>query len=115
MLLHYAREEYEDNCPSRKTWWTEDKFTLGLPMPNLPYYIDGDLKLTQSNAILRHLGRKYNLYGKNHRESAEIDMLIDTAMELRWTLAGAAYNPNFVGFLKILFDIHYNNFLFRKR
>ena len=31
----------------------------GLPLPNLPYYIDGDLKLTQSMAILRHLGRKH--------------------------------------------------------
>ena len=27
----------------------------------LPYYIDGDVKITQSNAILRHLGRKYDM------------------------------------------------------
>ena len=27
----------------------------------LPYYIDGDIKITQSNAILRYIGRKYGL------------------------------------------------------
>ena len=27
----------------------------------LPYYIDGDVKITQSNAILRYIGRKHNL------------------------------------------------------
>ena len=27
----------------------------------LPYYIDGDIKLTQSNAILRYIARKHNL------------------------------------------------------
>ena len=27
----------------------------------LPYYVDGDVKITQSNAILRHLARKYDM------------------------------------------------------
>ena len=27
----------------------------------LPYYIDGDRKITQSNAIFRYLGRKYDM------------------------------------------------------
>lgn len=31
---------------SRKDW-EDDKYKLGLSFPNLPYYIEGDLKLTQ--------------------------------------------------------------------
>ncbi len=41
--------------------WTPEKFTLGLDFPNLPYYIDGDVKLTQGLAIMRYLARKYDL------------------------------------------------------
>ncbi|XP_037576602.2 LOW QUALITY PROTEIN: glutathione S-transferase-like [Dermacentor silvarum] len=44
--------------------WLGEKFTLGLEFPNLPYYIDGDVKLTQSLAILRYLSRKYGLAAK---------------------------------------------------
>lgn len=44
--------------------WLKEKFTLGLRFPNLPYYIDEDVKLTQSLAILRYLGRKHGLAAK---------------------------------------------------
>jgi len=40
------------------------KHSLGLDFPNLPYYIDGEVKLTQTNAILRHISRKHGLDGK---------------------------------------------------
>jgi len=38
--------------------------------------IDGK-KLVQSGAILRHIARKYNLYGKNDDEKVQIDMLTE--------------------------------------
>jgi glutathione S-transferase len=38
--------------------------------------IDGK-KLVQSGAILRHLARKYNLYGKNDDDRVRIDMLTE--------------------------------------
>jgi glutathione S-transferase len=34
---------------------------LGLDFPNLPYLFDGDIKLTQSNAILRHVARRIGI------------------------------------------------------
>ena len=40
----------------------------GLEFPNLPYYIDGDVKLTQSSAILRHIAREHGLMGKTGKE-----------------------------------------------
>ena len=97
MVLHYVNEEHEDNVYlfDERVGWADKKFTLGLPFPNLPYYIDGDLKLTQSNAILRHLGRKYNLYGANDQDYSVVDMLIDTSHDLKIALAMIAYNPDF--------------------
>ncbi|KAL1480293.1 hypothetical protein MTO96_051158 [Rhipicephalus appendiculatus] len=44
--------------------WLREKYTLGLRFPNLPYYIDDDVRLTQSLAILRYLGRKHGLAAK---------------------------------------------------
>ena len=41
----------------------------------MPYYIDGDVKLTQSLAISRYLARKYGLDGTNEQEKTIIPML----------------------------------------
>ena len=30
-----------------KSCWFDNKFSLGFDFPNLPYFIDGDIKLTQ--------------------------------------------------------------------
>ena len=55
--------------------WLKEKYSLGLKFPNvshtifskiviflqLPYYIDGDVKLTQSSAILYYIADKYGM------------------------------------------------------
>jgi glutathione S-transferase len=84
MVMHYSGMDYEDESyvQSPSSVWEDKKFDLGLKFPNLPYFIDADLKLTKSNAILRHLGRVNNLYGINSNESSTIDMLVDTASEM---------------------------------
>jgi len=45
--------------------WYKEKFTHGLDFPNLPYWIDGDVKLTQSLAILKYLARKHGMIAKD--------------------------------------------------
>ena len=69
---------------------------MGLAFPNLPWYIDEKVKLTQSNAILRYIGRKYNIYGNNDNEASEIDMLIDTAADIQQAVIKIIFNPDFV-------------------
>ncbi|TOF72058.1 hypothetical protein CGJ15_27680, partial [Vibrio parahaemolyticus] len=66
-MLEYLGTEYEEKfynfgpAPDfDRSEWLNEKFKLGLDLPNLPYYIDGDIKITQSHAILRHLGRQNN-------------------------------------------------------
>lgn len=50
-LLHYKEAEFEEKlyyfCDEERKEWLADKSSLDLDFPNLPYYIDGDVKLTQ--------------------------------------------------------------------
>ena len=50
--------------------WTDVKNNLGLDFPNLPYFIDGDIKITESLAIHRYIANKYKseLNGSNPAE-----------------------------------------------
>jgi len=74
------------------------KHTLGLPFPNLPFLIqtnpDGSiLRLTQSNSIVRHLGRLAGLCGKTETEAALVDMLLEQLMDFRNSIVRVAYRP----------------------
>ena len=102
MLLHYTNTPFEDvqyalgDGPefSRKEW-LDVKFDLGLDFPNLPYYIEGDLKLTESSAIIRYIADKNNLLGKDPETRAWVKMLEDIILAWRGENGRAAYNPKF--------------------
>ncbi|XP_037268675.1 glutathione S-transferase Mu 2-like [Rhipicephalus microplus] len=70
--------------------WLREKYTLGLWFPNLPYYIGDDVRLTQSLAILRYLGRKHGLVANNDKEMVELDVLEQQARDLVLILGFAA-------------------------
>lgn len=77
--------------------WHQLRATLNMPFPNLPYLIDSNhtppVRLTQSNAILRYLARRYDFYGDSELERAEIDVLQDQAYDFRNEIIAAAYTP----------------------
>ncbi|XP_017527386.1 glutathione S-transferase A4-like [Manis javanica] len=54
--------------------------------------IDG-MALTQTRAILSYLAAKYNLYGKDLKERASIDMYTDGTLDLMMMVALAAFKP----------------------
>ncbi|KAK8739209.1 hypothetical protein OTU49_003533 [Cherax quadricarinatus] len=90
LLLEYTGTEFEDKfyvcgpAPDYdKSCWFDIKEDLGLDFPNLPYYIDGDVKITQSNAILRYISRKHDLVGKTEEEKIRVDILENQAMDFR--------------------------------
>merc|ERR1711915_895273 len=90
IALHYTGVEVEDTVweIQKRNEWVAAKGAneWGLDFPNLPYYSDGEVKLTQSDAILRHLGRKNGLYGCSDADTAMVDMLIDTAKDIKMGL-----------------------------
>ena len=90
MLLHYTDTKYDNivyHIGSPEWGAAKENNAWDLSFPNLPYYVDGNVKLTQSNAILRHLGRQNGLYGLNENHAAEIDMLLDTSTDIKMGLA----------------------------
>ncbi|XP_040854589.1 glutathione S-transferase Mu 1-like isoform X1 [Ochotona curzoniae] len=103
LLLEYTDTSYEEKIYTMgdapdydRSQWLNEKFKLGLDFPNLPYLIDGTHKLTQSNAILRYLGRKYNLCGETEEEKIRVDILENQVMDTRLQLAVVCYSPDFV-------------------
>jgi len=75
--------------------WESVRATLAMPFPNLPYLIDtsraAPVRLSQSNAILRYLARRFDFYGDSETDCVEIDILQDEAYDFRNEIIATAY------------------------
>ena len=75
--------------------WATHKGTLSVPFPNLPYLIDSsgpaEVQLTQSNAVMRYLARRFGYYGDTASDQICIDVLQDEAYDLRNSIVKAVY------------------------
>lgn len=58
--------------------------------------LTGDVKLTESNAIIRYIARKHGLDGKTETERVRIDMMENLSLSLYMEFAKVAYSPDFV-------------------
>src|SRR2546430_1074756 len=74
LLLAYTGVDYEDKRYADFGEWMTDKHTLGLNFPNLPYYLDGSVKLTQSSTIIRYIGRTNQLDGQSPDEKLRVEL-----------------------------------------
>ena len=77
--VDFENKYYELGEPpnySRKNW-NDEKYTLGLDFPNLPYFIDGDVNITETFAIHRYIAEKWKpeLCGTNPADRARITMV----------------------------------------
>ncbi|XP_075553474.1 glutathione S-transferase Mu 2-like [Dermacentor variabilis] len=101
-LFAYVGVEYEDKryshgsgpVPSREEWLA-DKYKLGLDFPNLPYLIDGEVRLSQSFAIMRYLGRKHGLMPKDEDTERRVDMIEIKVMDIARRMAALCYDKNY--------------------
>lgn len=53
------------------------------PFAQCPRYEDEDGNLSQSNTILRHVGRKYDMVGGSLADAARIDMIVDGIEDIK--------------------------------
>jgi hypothetical protein len=98
--LHLTQEEIIASEFYQLSWYLKVNSLIVIIMKNscchtwafqLPYYIDGDVKITQSHAILRHVARKYKLDGETENEKAVVDMIIEEAIDLRHGIVKITY------------------------
>ena len=63
----------------------------------LPYWIDGTIKMSESGAIMRYLARKNGLDGRTEEEKIRIDVAEGVIFDLTIKLGEVAYDPEAVG------------------
>eukprot|EP01023_Acetabularia_acetabulum_P001374 TRINITY_DN10520_c0_g1_i3.p1 TRINITY_DN10520_c0_g1~~TRINITY_DN10520_c0_g1_i3.p1 ORF type:complete len:227 (+),score=19.17 TRINITY_DN10520_c0_g1_i3:238-918(+) len=80
LLLHYKSVHYDLVDYSFDV--IKSDYTL-FPYGQAPSYQDADVNITQSNTIVRYLGNKYDMFGKNAVEKAQMDMFMEGAESLR--------------------------------
>ncbi|XP_072031611.1 S-crystallin 4-like [Amphiura filiformis] len=84
MMFHIAGVEYE-NVAIRSAGSKNDDFMKirpSLPFGQAPVLEVDGVKLTQSRAIIRYLGREFGFYGKSSLEAAQIDCVMDVTDDI---------------------------------
>ena len=84
----YTAVDYEqgDGPEFSRDCWMNVKNTLGLDFPNLPYLFDGDVKITESSAMMRYIAGKYGpegFSGKDAKEKAIVDMMFGVVADIK--------------------------------
>ena len=81
------------------SWDTSDWFSqkpalkLKNPSMNLPYVVDGDVVVAQTNACFLYLGRKLKMLGCDDLEVSVCEQLLCEIYDLRNKVTGYAYSP----------------------
>jgi glutathione S-transferase len=105
LLLEHGGIEYDqklyvqgDGPDFSRADWMDVKFSLGLDFPNLPYYIEGDFKITESWAIYRYVANKIGLVLTDPKEQALADMAQGNVDAFRSKFLMLCYRPGEAGF-----------------
>uniref|UniRef100_A0A7S0YJZ5 glutathione transferase n=1 Tax=Hemiselmis tepida TaxID=464990 RepID=A0A7S0YJZ5_9CRYP len=76
-------------------WFAEDKPPLAKinPLMNLPYLIDGNILMTQSQPIYLYLADKCDMAGKTPEEKINVQQTLAQVYDLRNALIDIVYGP----------------------
>lgn len=88
----------EPGTAGYKQMWVERKPAVGDAMvfPNLPYLLDGDVALAQSNTILKYIGRKFDLLG-DASAAHLVDLILDETADFDGQSTGLSYREGLPG------------------
>ncbi|XP_037043876.1 glutathione S-transferase Mu 1-like [Bradysia coprophila] len=87
-LMQYLDIEYKDKIynVTEENEWFDEKFNLGLDFPNLPYYVDGDLKLTESKVIVKYIVRHKDPEARLYPDSLALQLKADIVENVAFTV-----------------------------
>mmetsp|Transcript_143208 Transcript_143208/g.249771 ORF Transcript_143208/g.249771 Transcript_143208/m.249771 type:complete len:243 (+) Transcript_143208:72-800(+) len=86
MMCTYGGVEFTDyQVSDPKDWFgsKKEEIKAKCPIANLPYLIDGDVVVTQSNACFLYLGDRFGLNGKTPAEKLKVLMMVEEIYDLR--------------------------------
>lgn len=99
LLLAYTGAIWEDIQYNAKDQWFEgDKKSLGLTFPNLPYLIEGDFTLSETDALIRYIverSDKKELLGKTVRDRAVVNNLVGIINEMTALIGALPYDKDY--------------------
>ena len=77
-------------------WFKGDKIKLGLEFPNIPYFIHGEHKITETLAIHHYIAEVWDstLLGKTTKDKAVVSMLNSKIAEIRWKVVPLCYRQD---------------------
>ena len=93
--VDFEENQYEqgDAPDFDRSAWTNVKETLGLQFPNLPYLMDGEVKMTETNAIMKYIAAKYGpqILGTTPEQVAKVEMLAGVIHDLKMAMTMPCY------------------------
>ena len=99
LLLNYTGATWKDKkYTDRDSWFEQDKKNLGMSFPNLPYLLEGNLKVTESMAVYRYIinrSDKKDLMGKNLQDQGKVDNLTGVFEDIQKAIFGLIFSENY--------------------
>jgi len=97
LMLEYLGVDYVMDYVTDREKWFAEKYNLGVDFPNLPLYTDGDVKMSQSLAIMKFIARKYDrkLYPDGEEQLRWAETAEGFLVDLRIQWSRLCYNPDF--------------------
>eukprot|EP00301_Raphidiophrys_heterophryoidea_P005840 c12409_g1_i1.p1 GENE.c12409_g1_i1~~c12409_g1_i1.p1 ORF type:complete len:274 (+),score=56.39 c12409_g1_i1:60-824(+) len=98
LALEFAGCEYTDSGQAGGVDYTAMKETAGsvsFPCGQVPALVDGELVVSQTDAIMRHIGRRYGFCGRNPVEMAIVDMVLGAVESIRLVYTKLCYEHSF--------------------
>jgi len=110
LMLEYAQVEYDQKLYTvgpapdyKRNAWMDVKENMGLNFPNLPYYLDGDVQICESWAIMKHIARSNGLMAEA-KDAPLCDQAEGVIQDFRMSFVMMCYRPNFDENKKAFFD-----------
>ena len=94
MVFEYKQASYVDKQYCTPDDWFKDRkpaIKALNPLANLPYLVDGDTCVCQTNAVLYYLGEKYGLNGRTFEQKLVNQQLLAEIYDLRNSLIELCY------------------------